>query len=173
MNVCRPVPLWIQFLCFEQVIQQDLALYNVAMRVLLDAVGADQGEDNGLLGSGFLDESVDFGGELGFVFFADGKGAVRVLHFAKVDGLVFAVDKQIHLCPVGAAGAAPCADHGLDTRYAQGLFDLVQMTETQHFECQSAPSVVQGAVDGCRPEMFVVVQVLVDEPEEKQGIRVD
>ena len=151
----------------EQIIQRDFALDDIAVGVVFEAVGGDQCQEDGLAGVGLGAESVKACGE--FLFFGerDLKLFLAVLHLAKVDCLVLAVNQEVDLNAfLGSVSlAAPGTGQCLDTGNTKSLLDLFQVAQAQHLEREAAPSVVQWTVDGGCPEVLILIAVFLYEPE--------
>lgn len=102
----------------EQIIQRDFALDDIAVGVVFEAVGGDQCQEDGLAGVGLGAESVKACGE--FLFFGERylKLFLAVLHLAKVDCLVLAVNQEVDLnaflgsVSLAAPGTGQCLDTG-------------------------------------------------------------
>lgn len=88
------------------------------MGVVFEAVGGDEGEEDGLAGVGLGAESVKACGE--FLFFGerDLEFVLAVLHLTKVDCLVLAVNQEVDLnaflgsVSLAAPGTGQCLDTG-------------------------------------------------------------
>ena len=145
------------------------------MGVLLDPVCGDQGQQDRFLGLCLSAESVEACGEFLLFGIRDLKLFLTVLHLAKVDCLVLAVNQEVDLNAfLGLASlAAPRAGQSLDSGDSESLLDLFQVAQAQRLEREAAPGVVQRAVDGGCPEMLVLIVVPLDEPEIEQGVKID
>ena len=132
----------------EQLLQRNLALDDVAVGVVFDAVGGDEGQEDRLACVGLGTESVEACGESLLISKRDLELVLTVLYLAKVYGLILAVDQKIDLntFPGFVALAAPRAGQRLDARDSESLLDLFQVAQAQHLEREDAPGVVQWAV---------------------------
>ncbi len=137
------------------------------MGVLLDPVCGDQGQQDRFLGLCLGAESVEACGEFLLFGIRDLKLFLTVLHLAKVDCLVLAVNQEVDLNAfLGSVSlAAPRAGQSLDSGDSESLLDLFQVAQAQHLEREAAPGVVQRAVDGGCPEMLVLITVFLYESE--------
>ena len=150
------------------------ALREGAVLVLFEAIGGDECQKKGLSCVRFLKESVKFVLEFLAVSFGQREGCFGVFDFANVDGLVLSVDEKVNLgARGGVSRGSPRADPCLDCGNAERLLDLPDMMQAEHLKGQARPGVVQGAVERCAPEMFIVVVVAFHEIEIEQGIEVD
>ena len=117
---------------------------DVAVRVVLETVGGDEGKKNRLAGVCLGAECIKARRQYSFFLCGDLELILAVLHLAKVDGLVLTVDQKIDLSSLlGTVSlTAPRASQRLDTGDAESLLDLPQVAKAQHLERESAPSVV-------------------------------
>jgi hypothetical protein len=109
------------------------------------------------------------------VFLRNKKLALAELHLAEIDYVVPAIDYQVDLRSLWVLAVGPmppCRHRSSYPGYSQRTLYLVNVKEAQPLERKSKPSHPERGFKGVRPERPVVVDVVLDELEIKQRVKI-